>query len=227
MAVHKLQLVTALFAAFAVVGCAAQNGSVLTPSTSDRSFTPHSGIPWRFFDCWSGVRPEEAYPALVGEFWREREVPYVSLNAGISGDTSANVLLRINGVADSSPGPLVALAIGANDAFARIPIETIKENIIRIIKKVRAKGSPIILSSMYFMPQILGGDAEYAARFNALYVEIGKQEKVPVLPPLLRSIWNRDDLWLPDHMHPTAEGHSLIAQDILHELNFEWVYPTK
>ena len=226
MTIHKLQLLISIFVMFAVVGCAAQNSVVLLPAhpiDPSRHTVVFLGDSLTAGD---GVHPEEAYPALVGEFWHERGVSYVSLNAGISGDTSANVLRRIKEVVDSTPA-LVVLAIGANDAFGRIPVETIKGNIIGIIKKVRAKRCPIILSSMYFTSQILGSDAEYTARFNALYVEIGKQEEVPVLPPLLRSVWSRNDLWLPDHMHPTPEGHRLIARDILHDLNSAWVYPPK
>jgi len=222
---YKPKIVLSLFVAFAAVGCLAQGNGALLPSNpidSSRHVVVFLGDSLTAGD---GVNSAEAYPSLVEQYWLKRGIPYVALNAGISGDTSANVLQRIDKFIDSSPA-LIVLAIGANDAFGRIPVETIKLNIAETIKKARDKRCPIILSSMCFTSQILGGEAKYTANFNALYFELGKQWKVPVLSPLLRSVWSRNELWLPDHMHPTAEGHRLIARDILHDLNSEWVCST-
>lgn len=168
-----------------------------------------------------GIGKEKAFPALMQRYWAEKGIPYAAVNEGISGDTTADVLARF----DSSLAPaaeLTILEIGANDAFQRIPVETIESNMKLIIQKIRRGGSGVALSSMVFSSQMLGGDEDYTRRFNALYAEVARVEKVPVLPPLLRSLFTRSDLWLPDGLHPTEEGHALIAQDLLANLNPDW-----
>jgi acyl-CoA thioesterase I len=210
-------------AALALAGCAPSKNGALLPAHPPRAQRRAIVFLGDSLTAGHGVHPSEAYPALMDKFWKKKGIPYEARNAGVSGDTSADVLRRLDGVM-RAPAELAVLAIGANDAFGRVPVDAIEANIRRIVTKVRKTGSRIVLSAMYFSPQYLGGDVAYTAKFNALYADVGKKEGVRVLPPLLRSLWSRDDLWLPDNMHPTPDGHALIARDLLHDLNPDWQY---
>jgi acyl-CoA thioesterase-1 len=211
-------------AALALGGCAPapEKGAVLPaqPPRAERHVVVFLGDS---LTAGLGVDPTDAYPALIGAYWKEKGIPYVARNAGVSGDKSADVLKRLN-AAMGVPAELAVLAIGSNDAFGRVPVEAITANLRTIIARVRKTGSRIVLSPMYFSSQYLGGDTEYTSRFNAMYAEVGKREGVRVLPPLLRSLWSRDELWLPDNMHPTVGGHAQIARDLLRDLNPDWSY---
>jgi acyl-CoA thioesterase-1 len=168
-----------------------------------------------------GVGTEHAFPALIQEFWTRNGIPWIAINEGVSGDTTADVLKRL----DASRAPraeLTALEIGANDAFQRVPIHTISANMRTIVQKVRRGGSRVVLSSMMFGNGMLGGDGDYTNSFNALYEQVGRAEKIPVLPQLLRSLFTRSDLWQSDGLHPTEEGHAPIARDLLADLNAAW-----
>lgn len=168
-----------------------------------------------------GVDSRSAFPALIQAAWVRRGVRYTAVNEGVSGDTTADVLARL----DAFRGPraeLTVLEIGANDAFRAVPVAQIEANLSRIIRSLKSGGSRVALSSMYFGAGFLPAGSEYTREFNAMYARAGKAENVPVLPPLLRSIFGKPSLWLSDGVHPTAEGHALIARDLLSDLNPEW-----
>jgi acyl-CoA thioesterase-1 len=168
-----------------------------------------------------GVDERSAFPALIQAAWKRRGIPYTAVNEGLSGDTTADVIARM----DASRGPrveLTVLEIGANDAFQAVPVRQVETNLSRIVRTLKDCGSRVVLSSMYFGEGFLPAGSEYTREFNAMYVHVGKAEDVPVLPPLLRSLYDRPSLWQNDGIHPTAEGHALIARDLLADLNPEW-----
>jgi acyl-CoA thioesterase-1 len=168
-----------------------------------------------------GLAPGLSYPSLIQAFWGRVAVPYTVINEGVSGDTTADVLARM----DSSRAPaaeLTLLEIGANDAFQGVPTETIRSNMKAIIERIRDGGSRVALCAMFFADRFVSEDNEYTHRFNALYAEVGRAENVPVLPILLRSLFTRADLWQADGVHPTAAGHELVARDLLVDLNPDW-----
>jgi acyl-CoA thioesterase-1 len=203
-------------------GCVESSGPILAdgPSRPERITVVFLGDS---LTAGEGIGKEKAFPALMQRYWAGKGIPYSAVNEGISGDTTADILARL----DSSRAPaaeLTILEIGANDAFRRVPVETIESNMKLIIQRISRGGSRVALSSMLFSSQMLGGDEDYTRRFNALYAEVARVEKVPVLPPLLRSLFTRSDLWLPDGLHPTEEGHALIAKDLLADLNPDWKF---
>jgi len=168
-----------------------------------------------------GVAAGQSFPSLIQAYWSRKGLPYRVVNEGISGDTTADVLDRL-GSSRSPQAELTVLEIGANDAFGGVPVGTIASNIRLIIEQIRRGGSRVALCSMFFGDGFLPAGGGYAREFNALYSEVGRAENVPVLPPLLRSLFTRADLWQSDRLHPTAEGHALIARDLLTDLNPEW-----
>jgi acyl-CoA thioesterase I len=168
-----------------------------------------------------GVDERSAFPAIVQAAWKRRGIPYNAVNEGVSGDTTADVIARL----DISRAPrveLTVLEIGANDAFQAVPVPQIEANISRIVRTLKDCGSRVVLSSMYFGEGFLPAGNEYTRDFNAVYARVGRSENVPVLPPLLRSLYDKPSLWQNDGIHPTAQGHELIARDLLSDLNPEW-----
>jgi acyl-CoA thioesterase-1 len=168
-----------------------------------------------------GLERRLAYPSLIQDFWNREGVGYTAVNEGVSGDTTRDVLGHLG----SSRGPgaeLTVLEIGANDAFQAVPVPEVEANIARIIRVLKAGGSRVALASMSFGPGFLPAGDEYTREFNALYARVGTAEHVAVLPPLLRSLFARPSLWQEDGIHPTAEGHALIARDLLGDLNPAW-----
>jgi len=139
----------------------------------------------------------------------------------VSGDTTADVIARLD-VSRAQRVELTVLEIGANDAFQAVPVPQIEGNISRIVRTLKGCGSRVVLSSMHFGEGFLPAGNEYTREFNAVYERVGRAENVGVLPPLLRSLYDKPSLWQSDGIHPTARGHELIARDLLADLNPEW-----
>ena len=168
-----------------------------------------------------GVDARSAFPSIIQAAWTRRGIRYTAVNEGVSGDTTADVVARLG----TSRGPgaeLTVLEIGANDAFQAVPVPQVQANLSRIIRTLKAGGSRVVLCSIHFGDGFLPAGDEYTREFNAVYARAGKAENVPVLPMLLRSLFGRPSLWQDDGVHPTAEGHALIARDLLADLNPEW-----
>ncbi len=168
-----------------------------------------------------GLEPRYAFTSLIQDIWNRRGVGYTAVNEGISGDPTADVLARL----DRSRGPaaeLTVVEIGANDAFQSVPVPEIEANLSRIIRTLRAGGSRVVLSTMYFGQGMLPAGGEYTRQFNGLYARVGNAEHLTVLPPILESLFGNQRLWQKDGLHPTADGHVLIARDLLADLNPEW-----
>ena len=168
-----------------------------------------------------GLAPTLSFPSIIQAWWQRAGIPYTAVNEGVSGDTTADVLARM-GASRAPAAELTIIEIGANDAFHGVPVPAIKANLKDIIGQVRRGGSRVALCTMYFSDGFVSDDDEYTHAFNALYAEVGREEKVTVLPVLLRSLFRRADLWQADGVHPTAEGHALVARDLLADLNGEW-----
>jgi acyl-CoA thioesterase-1 len=203
-----------------LVGCSVSGGPIL-PTKPPRSGRLTVVFLGDSLTAGEGIGKELAFAARMQEYWAGKGIPYTAINEGVSGDTTADVLARF----DSSRAPaaeLTILEIGANDAFQRVPVDVITSNMRLIVQKIRKGGSRVALSGMYFSSDMLGGDEDYTRRFNALYAEVARAEKVPLMPALLRSLFTRADVWQSDGLHPTAEGHALIARDMLADLNPAW-----
>ena len=160
-----------------------------------------------------GLDPEQAYPAVLEKKLRKRGREVEVINAGLSGDTSAGGLRRIDWIL-RKPADTFVLALGANDALRGQPPEATKANLRGILEKVRAKWpqARIILAGMLAPPNM--GEA-YTEKFNALYRELAQSEGVELIPFLLEDVAGRKALNLSDGIHPNAKGHKIIARNLL------------
>ncbi len=159
-----------------------------------------------------GLDLEEAFPALVEEKIRRAGLNYVVVNAGVSGDTTAGGLRRIGWLL-RQPVDVLVLELGGNDGLRGIaPAET-EKNLKDIIDKVREKypSARIVVAGMQ-MPENMG--AEYTTQFREVFARVAKEKRTALVPFLLEGVGGKAELNQPDRIHPTAEGHRIIAETV-------------
>lgn len=159
-----------------------------------------------------GIGKERAFPALLQTRIDEAGLDYQVINAGLSGDTSAGGLRRINWVL-RQPIDVLILELGANDGLRGVhPDETYK-NLQAIIDKTKAKFPDVkILVAGMQMPPNLG--SQYTDAFRELFPRLAKANDAALIPFLLKDVAGRMHLNLEDGIHPTAEGHAILAETV-------------
>jgi acyl-CoA thioesterase-1 len=159
-----------------------------------------------------GVEPREAFPALVAEKVRAANLPYQVENAGVSGDTTAGGLRRIDWLLQKKIDILV-VELGGNDGLRGLPVDAMRANLQAIIDKARAKNPAvkIILAGMQIPPNL---GPEYAEKFRSVYQELATRNNAVLIPFLLEGVGGLRELNQPDMIHPTAAGHRLIAETV-------------
>ena len=154
-----------------------------------------------------GVGVDEAYPALLEARLRREGFHYRVVNAGVSGDTSAGGVRRIDWVLRLSPA-IVIVALGANDGLRGQPPEALRDNLTRIVERARGGGARVLLAGMRVPPNY--GD-QYARAFTAVFPTVAEATGVPFAPFLLEGVAGDARLNQPDGIHPNAEGQRRIA----------------
>jgi acyl-CoA thioesterase-1 len=161
-----------------------------------------------------GLAEAEAFPAVVEELLRRNGHRVAVVNAGVSGDTSAGGLSRVDWVLRQKPDILV-VELGGNDALRGQPLENIEENLQQIVRRGRESGARVVVLGMD-LPTNYGPD--YAGRFAEMYERIAREEKAELVPGFVREIGTNPSMMQPDGLHPTAEGHRLLAESLLPHL---------
>lgn len=155
-----------------------------------------------------GLGEAEAFPALLGERFGRAGLPVKVVNAGVSGDTTAGGLRRVEWVLGQKPD-VVVVGLGGNDMLRGLPPEDTEANLRGILVRCRDAGAATVLLGMRANPT-LGPD--YAARFDPLYERLATELKVPLVPFLLEGVAGVAELNQADGIHPTAEGHRRVAE---------------
>ena len=156
-----------------------------------------------------GLQPSEAFPALIAEKIRAAGLPFQIENAGLSGDTSAGALRRIDWLLQR-PINVLVIELGGNDGLRGLPIKSLKTNLQAIIDKVKAKNPTvkIVIAGMQIPPNL---GAEYAANFERVYAELARENNAVLIPFLLEGVGGHRDLNQQDMIHPNAAGHRMVA----------------
>lgn len=157
-----------------------------------------------------GLAEEEAYPARVASALADLEPPVRVVNAGVSGDTSAGGLRRIDWLLRQEPDLLV-LQLGTNDGLRGQPLEEIEANLEAIVERCRAAGTEVLLVGLRIPPSY--GEV-YAEGFAALYPRLASRLGLELVPFLLDGVAGQDRLNQPDGIHPTAAGHEVMAATV-------------
>lgn len=154
-----------------------------------------------------GLDSSASFPSLIAARLEEQQLDVDVVNAGVSGDTSAGGLRRLDWALEGNPRVLV-LALGANDGLRGLPTTELRKNLAAIIEASQAKGVAVILAGMEAPPN---NGPEYAARFRAVYKDLAETYDVPLIPFLLEGVAGQPALNQADGIHPNAEGARRVA----------------
>jgi acyl-CoA thioesterase-1 len=157
-----------------------------------------------------GLGLDEAYPARLGEMLYAAGLDYEVVNAGVSGDTSAGGLRRLDWSLDGDVQVLV-LALGANDGLRGLPAKDLRANLARIIETAQARRVRVILAGMEAPPNF---GAAYTREFRAVYRDLADSYDVVLIPFFLDGVAGVAPLNQSDGIHPTAEGQRRVAATI-------------
>lgn len=159
-----------------------------------------------------GVEPDEAFPAVIQEKIDSLDLPYKVVNAGLSGETTAGGKNRIDWVLNQDVDVFV-LELGANDGLRGIPVEETRRNLQAIIDVVKEKNpdTEIVLTGMQIPPNM---GAEYTTDFKNIFPELAEKNDIYLVPFLLEKVGGVPSLNQGDGIHPTAEGHKILARNV-------------
>lgn len=159
-----------------------------------------------------GLDPLQAFPALIQEKINARGWQFRAVNAGLSGETTAGGLRRVDWVLQR-PIDVFVLALGANDGLRGLPVEEAKKNLQAIMERVRGKYPQVklVLAGMQ-MPSNLGKD--YTTRFRDIFPELARANNAALIPFLLQGVAGKPELNLPDGIHPSAAGQEIVAENV-------------
>ena len=158
-----------------------------------------------------GLSQDQGFPARVAELLRDAGHPIRILDAGVSGDTSAGGLSRVDWLLRQRPA-VVVIGLGANDGLRGLEPDETASNLRAIIARVRAAGARVLLLGMKLPPNY---GVEYTARFEAIYPELARETGVPCVPFLLEGVAGDPSLNLDDGIHPSAQGQLRVARNVL------------
>jgi acyl-CoA thioesterase-1 len=159
-----------------------------------------------------GLAPERAYPAVVGQLAARENVPIRIVNAGLSGETSAGALRRVEWVL-RSPADVVVVETGANDGLRALNIDATRGNITALIQRIRRTqpGARILLVQMEAPPNF---GADYAARFREMYPAIARETGATLVPFLLEGVAAVPEMNQADGIHPNVAGAERVAETV-------------
>lgn len=159
-----------------------------------------------------GLSSEEAFPALIDQKLKKQGKNWKVINGGLSGETSAGGLARIDWML-RQPVDIFILELGGNDGLRGLPLEQTKSNLQGIIDKVKAKNPnvKIIVAGMMVPPNM---GPEYSEQFKSVYPDLAKKNKATLIPFLLEGVGGIENLNLADGIHPNPEGHKMVAETI-------------
>jgi acyl-CoA thioesterase-1 len=159
-----------------------------------------------------GVDPDEAYPALIQKKIDDAKLPWRVVNAGLSGETTAGGLRRLDWILRQKVDVLV-IELGGNDGLRGIAVDVTRTNLETMIENVRTKypDAKVVLAGMQ-MPTNMGAD--YTRAFAGVYPEVAKKQHAVLIPFLLEGVGGIPELNQPDGIHPTAIGHAKVAENV-------------
>jgi acyl-CoA thioesterase-1 len=157
-----------------------------------------------------GLPANEAFPARL-EMWLHRQgIEARVINAGVSGDTTADGLARLDWALADKPD-LVILALGANDALRGIDPSTVRNNLDKMIGKFAASGAKVLLLGMRAPPN---WGEEYKHAFDKIFPELASSYQLPLYPFFLEGVAMKPEFNQPDGLHPNEQGVAVLVDRI-------------
>ncbi|MGH7794870.1 MAG: arylesterase [Candidatus Binatia bacterium] len=196
-----------------LIGCCLFLVPVLLMSTA--AATPANGVILFLGDsitAGNGLDLSQAFPALIQKNIDAKGWRFKTVNAGQSGDTSAGALSRLDWLLKNRVEVLV-LELGGNDGLRGLPVETTRKNLQLIIDRTKEKypAAKIIIAGMKVPPNM--GRA-YGDKFAAIFADLAKRNKAPLIPFVLEGVGGVRELNFPDGIHPNAKGQKIVAANV-------------
>ena len=161
-----------------------------------------------------GLAQSQAWPTLVQAKLKAAGHEHRVVNAGVSGDTSAGGLARLDWQLSQKPA-IVVLELGGNDGLRGLPVAHTRDNLAKIIQRCQAAGATVLLAGMQIPPN-MGPD--YTAAFREMFPALAAEFTVPLIPFLLEGVAGDTKLNQRDGIHPTAEGQAIVAETVWRSL---------
>ncbi len=161
-----------------------------------------------------GLPSGQSYPSLIARRLKDRGLDYEIVNAGVSGDTSAGGLRRLDWSLDGDVRVLV-VALGANDGLRGLPTSELKKNLKAVLDRATARSIPVVLAGMEAPPN---NGPDYTRDFRNVYAELAQQYRVRFVPFLLLGVAGDASLNQADGIHPNARGAQIVADLVWAEL---------
>ena len=210
-----------VISSFGLVAC--QQASTDKPSTTEQEQTPplparvNAKAPVVVFlgdslTAGFNLSPEDALPEQVSLRLDEAGQAVNVINAGVSGDTSANGLSRYDWSVKSVNPNFLIVALGANDYLQNVPPERVRANLSEILSKAQADNISVILIGLKIRSKAEAGSRD--ADYGTIYPELASQFDVPLYPALLEGVRNNPKLLQSDGLHPTAKGVEVMADGL-------------
>jgi acyl-CoA thioesterase-1 len=159
-----------------------------------------------------GLDPDSAYPALVARKADSAATPITAVNAGVSGETSAGALRRVDWVL-GEPADVIVVETGANDGLRGTPVATVRANIQQIVDRIKAArpDAAILLVQMEALPNF---GEQYTSEFRSMFPELARRNGLVLLPFLLDGVAGHRELNQPDGIHPNMAGERIVADNV-------------
>ena len=158
-----------------------------------------------------GIEENKNWVFLLQESFKKDGQTLKIKNASVSGDTTKGGLTRIDSAFLNFNPDYVLIELGGNDALRGYSLVSIKNNLEKIILRVKAEGAQAILMQIKIPPNY---GKKYSDAFEAIYRKISKQENIPLFPFLLEKVALDSNLMQLDGIHPNLEAQPIIAQEV-------------
>ena len=187
----------------------------VSPPVLDRSALPKIVAFGDSLTAGFGIGLDQAYPAVLQELLDDRGYAYEVINAGVSGDTSAGGVRRLDWVLDSGNVEVLILALGANDGLRGLPPSEMKKNLADILSRASSRGIRVLLAGFEAPPD---SKDRYLNEFVSVFPELAREHGVALLPSLLEGIAGVAELNQEDGKHPNVKGARVLAENVLRAL---------
>ncbi len=157
-----------------------------------------------------GVARSDSYPTLLQSEFDRRGIMLRVVNEGVSGDTTAKALSRVDAALAHEP-EWVIIGLGANDGMRGLPLDAMERNLRAMVTRFRERGARVLLAGM-MLPRNYGPD--YVGEFEAVYPRIAAEMDVPLIPFLLENVAMVRELNNNDGIHPNRKGYEIVARQI-------------
>jgi acyl-CoA thioesterase-1 len=185
-------------------------GAATGPASPSRAARPRVVVLGDSLSAGLGLSPQDAFPALLQRKIDAEGLKFEVINAGVSGDTSAGGLRRLDWALDGDVQVLI-VGLGANDGLRGLSVDDMRRNLSTIVERAQARHITVVLCGMEAPPNF---GASYTTAFRAAFKDVATQYHVAFVPFLLDGVAGLPDLNQEDGIHPNARGAQKVADTV-------------